>query len=101
MRKTVSNTDSFIHASSKRQPNRREITPVLVRKVRSESKAFMIWDTCLPKGFGLMVQPTGQKSYKYVYPYRGKPSWYHIEDAGKVKLKDARRFAAELALRVM
>ena len=36
-----------------------------------------------------------------MYPYRGKPSWYHIEDAGKVKLKDARRFAAELALRVM
>jgi integrase len=36
-----------------------------------------------------------------VYPYRGKPSWYHIEDAGKVKLKDARQFAAKLALRVM
>jgi integrase len=101
MRKTVSNTDSFIHASSKRPPNRRKITDVLVRKVRPEAKAFMIWDTCLPRGFALKVCPTSTRSYKFVYAYRGEARWYHIEDTRKVKLKDARRFAAELALRVM
>jgi len=101
MWKTVSNDGSLIHASSERRPPRRtKITPVLVRKVRPEAKAFTIWDT-VQLGFGLRVQPTGQKSYKYVYSYRGEPRWYDLADARSVKLKDARKFAAELALRVM
>jgi len=101
MRTTVSNTDSFIHASSKRRPpNRKKITDAHVRKIPPEAKAFMIWDV-IQLGFGLKVRRTGRKSYKYVYSYRGEPRWYHIADARSVKLKDARKFAAELALRVM
>jgi integrase len=100
MQKTVSNDDSFIHASSERRPPRRtKITDVLVRKVRSESAAFAIWDTCL-KGFCLRVQPTGQKSYKVVYSWRGQPRWYHIGDAQQIKLKAARNIGAEILLRV-
>jgi integrase len=100
MQKTVSNDDSFIQASSERRPPRRtKITDVLVRRVRSESKAFAIWDTHL-KGFCLRVQPSSQKSFKVVYSRRGQPRWFHIADAKQVSLKDARKIGAEVLLRV-
>jgi integrase len=100
MRTTVSNTVPLIHASSERRPPRRtKITPVLVRKVRSESKAFAIWDTHL-KGFCLRVQPTGQKSFKVVYSWRGQPRWYHIGDAKKLTLKDAQTIGRKVLYQV-
>jgi len=100
MRKTVSNNDSFIHASSEKRPARRtKITPVLVRKARSEAAAFAIWDTHL-KGFCLRVQPTGQKSYKVVYSRHGQPRWFHIGDAQQVKLAKAREIGWDVMSRV-
>src|SRR5262245_43916071 len=100
MRTTVSNDDSLIQASSeKRPPRRTRITPVLVRKVRSESKAFQIWDTHL-KGFCLRVQPTGQKAFKVVYSWRGEPRWYDIGDAQQVKLAKAHEIFWEVMGRV-
>ena len=37
------------------------------------------WDT-VQKGLVLQVQPTGQRSYKCIYSFRGKPRWYTIAD---------------------
>jgi Arm DNA-binding domain len=45
----------------------------------------------------LRVQPSGHRSFKFVYSKKGDAQWFHI---GTIGLKDARRFAAKLRLAV-
>jgi integrase len=78
-----------------RQPNRRTLTELFVRKVRSDVTPINIWDE-KARGLVLRVHPTGRRAFKYVYS-RGRPRWYHIGDVG---LADARRMAARIKLAV-
>jgi integrase len=71
-------------------------TELFVRKVKPEADPFNVWDS-KERGLVLRVQPSGTKSYKLVYSYRGRPRWYHI---GSVPLGDARRIAAKIRLAV-
>src|SRR6266545_6549801 len=78
-----------------RQPNRRNLTELFVRKIRPDAAPFNVWDE-KERGLVLRVHPTGRRSFKYVYA-RGRPRWYHIGDVG---LADARRMAARIKLAV-
>jgi integrase len=78
-----------------RQPNRRNLTELYVRKVRPEAAPFNVWDD-KERGLVLRVHPTGRRAFKYVYS-RGRPRWYHLGDVG---LADARRMAARFKLAV-
>jgi integrase len=81
-----------------RPPRRRQLTELYVRKVRGEPDgAFNVWDT-KQRGLALQVQPSGYRSFKAVYAHAGRPRWYHIGDAAKIGLADARRIAAEVML---
>jgi integrase len=81
-----------------RPPRRRKLTSLFVRKVRGEPDgAFNVWDT-EQRGLALQVQPSGYRSFKLVYARAGRPRWYHIGDAAKIGLADARRIAARVML---
>ncbi len=78
-----------------RQPNRRNLTELFVRKIRPDAAPFNVWDE-KERGLVLRVHPTGRRAFKLVYS-RGRPRWYHIGDVG---LSDARRMAARIKLAV-
>jgi integrase len=77
-------------------PRKLSFTELFIRKVKPESDPFNAWDVKSP-GLVLRVQPSGTKSFKIVYSFRGRPRWYHI---GSVPLGDARRIAAKIRLDV-
>ena len=78
------------------EPRRQAFTELFVRKLKPESIPFNVWDA-KERGLVLRVQPTGQRAFKVVYSYRGRPRWYHV---GQVPLGDARRIAARVRLSV-
>jgi integrase len=80
-----------------RAPNRRNLSELLVRKLKPEEGAFCVWDT-RQRGLALMVQPTGHKAWKCVYSRNGAPRWLHVGDAAAIGLADARRLAARAML---
>src|SRR5262245_54582427 len=79
-----------------REPNRRNLTELFVRKVMTEATPINVWDE-KERGLVLRVHPTGRRAFKVVYSRRGRPRWYHI---GDVALADARRMAARIKLAV-
>jgi integrase len=82
--------------SAAREPNRRGLTELFVRKVKAESAPFNVWDE-KEHGLVLRVHPTGRRAFKVVYSRHGRPRWYHI---GEVGLSDARRIATRIKLAV-
>jgi integrase len=80
-----------------REPLKKNITDLFVRKVRPEAAAFNVWDAKEP-GLVLRVQPTGHRAFKVVYSFRGRPRWYHI---GTIGLSDARKIAAKVRLDIV
>src|SRR5882724_10399932 len=78
-----------------RQPNRRALTELFVRKVVTDTTPINVWDT-KERGLVLRVHPTGRRAFKFVYS-RGRPRWYHIGDVG---LSEARKLAAEIKVEV-
>jgi integrase len=79
-----------------RDPNRRSLTELYVRRVRAEAAPFNVWDE-KERGLVLRIHPTGRRVFKFVYSRQGRPRWYHI---GGVGLSDARRIAAKVRLAV-
>jgi integrase len=78
-----------------RPAHKRNLTDLLVRRVKPEEYPYVIWDTT-QKGLGLAVRPTGSRSYKFVYSHHRRVRWYTIGDARGVGLREARQFAREL-----
>jgi integrase len=78
-------------------PNKRVLTELYVKKVKPQAVPFNAWDTTT-RGLVLRVHPTGKRVFKYVYSFRASPRWYHIGDADKIGLTDAKRIAAKVHL---
>ena len=81
-------------------PNKRKLTTLLLRRLRPQARAFMVWDT-QQRGLALRVWPSGRRSWYLVYRRHGRPRWYHIGAADAVGLADARKLAAETMLDVI
>jgi integrase len=79
-----------------RPARRRRLTHAFVKRAKTETAAVNWWDE-KERGLVLRVQPSGQRAFKFVYSFRGRPRWFHIGDIG---LSDARRIAARLRLAV-
>jgi integrase len=77
-------------------PRKLSFTELFIRKVKPEADPTNYWDA-KERGLVLRVQPSGTRSFKIVYSFRGRPRWYHI---GEVPLGDARRIAAKIRLDV-
>jgi integrase len=82
--------------TASRQPNRRNLTELFVRRVSTDTTPINVWDS-KERGLVLRVHPTGRRAFKVVYSRRGRPRWYHLGDVG---LADARRMAARIKFAV-
>jgi hypothetical protein len=79
--------------------NKRKLTPLDGVKLRPKAKTFLVWDT-LERGLCLRVQPTGHRSYKFVYHHKGRSRWVTIGPTDVVSLSEARQEATRLRLAV-
>jgi integrase len=79
--------------------NKRKLTPLDATRLRPRTRVFLVWDS-LERGLALRVQPTGHKSYQFVYHFRGRSRWFHIGPADAVSLALARETATRLRLEV-
>jgi integrase len=77
-------------------PNKRNLTELLVRKVRPEASAFNVWDA-KERGLVLRVHPSGARAFKAVYSVGGKARWLHL---GSIGLADARKMVQQVRLDV-
>ena len=82
-----------------RKPNKRTLTDAFLNSVPPQDRAFAVWDQ-KQRGLAVAVQPTGRKSWKCVYAFRGRPRWYHIGDASAIGLSDARKLASRIMFQV-
>ena len=57
--------------------HKRKLSPLDGVKLRPKERAFLIWDT-LERGLALHVQPTGHRSYNFIYRYGTRSRWFHI-----------------------
>jgi integrase len=80
--------------------NKRRLSVLGVAKVPPLARAFLVWDAD-QKGLALQVQPSGHRSYKFIYRHRNRSRWFHIGDAKAIGLADARTKAADLMLAVV
>src|SRR6516162_5855960 len=56
------------------------LTDANVSELPIEAKKYDCWDTKLP-GLCVRVQPTGDKTFYFVYSRSGRPRWYRIGPA--------------------
>ncbi len=84
---------------SRRAERKQRLTELFVRKTRPQKRAYVVWDE-LQRGLALRVQPTGHRSWVFVYSRQGRPRWLHLGAADAIALSDARLMAAEAALAV-
>jgi integrase len=59
----------------------------------------LVWDE-QQHGLALRVQPTGHRSWSFIYSRHGRPRWLHLGNAAAIAISDARTMAAEAALAV-
>jgi integrase len=79
--------------------DKRKLTDLTVKRLAPQPRPFLVWDT-LQRGLALSVQPTGHKSYKVIYPFRGKPRWVSLAAADAISLPDARKLASRIMFQV-
>lgn len=83
-----------------RAPNKRKLTDTLVRNLLPEAKPYLVWDLRTP-GLAIAVQPSGTKTWKVIYPFRGRSRWYTIPGkVGAIDLEAARKLAVPVLLKV-
>jgi integrase len=73
-------------------PNKRNLTELYIKKTAPRERTFLVWDT-YQRGLALQVRPTGHKAWKCIYPFHGRPRWYHLGNAAAIDLSDARKLA--------
>jgi Arm DNA-binding domain len=79
--------------------NRRKLNDLYLKKLKPQERAFIIWDA-YQRGLAIAVQPSGHKSWKCIYSFRGRPRWFHIGDAAAIDLSDARKLASRVMFQV-
>jgi integrase len=79
--------------------NKRKLSEGFVRTLRPRAAKFIVWDE-YQRGLGLLVQPSGHKSWKCVYSRHGRPRWYHLGVVGAIGLADARKLANRVMFEV-
>jgi integrase len=80
-------------------PNRRKLSEIYIRNLKSRERAFCTWDTH-QRGLCVLTQPSGHKSWKCVYHHHGRPRWYHIGAVAAIGLADARKLASKVMFEV-
>jgi integrase len=75
------------------------LTDTYVRSLLPEARAYLVWDLRTP-GLAVAVYPTGTKSWKVIYPHRGKSRWFSIGKVAIIDAEAARKLAVPVLLQV-
>jgi integrase len=67
--------------------------------LEAQDRPFLVWDLH-QRGLAVRVEPSGHKSWKVVYPFHGRPRWYHIGAVDAIGLQDARKLAGRVMYQV-
>jgi integrase len=83
----------------RRERNRKRFDEENVLRLPVKRRQYMVWDagTNAVRGLGILVSPTGTRSYRVVYYFTGspKPHSMHLGRVGEVTLDEARFRANE------
>jgi Arm DNA-binding domain len=82
-----------------RKPNKRKFTDHFLKNLAAEKHNYLAWDTRV-SGLAVSIHPTGNKTWKVIYPFGGRTRWYTIgkvDDA--IDLAAARKLAAQVLLK--
>jgi integrase len=83
-----------------RVPYKRKFTDSFLNNLAPDkTRNFLVWDLKL-SGFALAVYPSGMKVWKCIFPFGGRTRWYSIGRADQIDLKNARKLAADVLLKV-
>src|ERR1019366_3222739 len=80
-------------------PKKHKLSDIFLNKLKPQARTFAVWDTH-QRGLAVVVQPTGHKSWKVIYPFHGRPRWYSIGDATAIARADARKLESRVMYRV-
>jgi integrase len=80
-------------------PKKHKLSDIFLNKLKPQARTFAVWDTH-QRGLAVVVQPTGHKAWKCVYPFHGRPRWYHIGAVAAIDLADARKLAGRVMFKV-
>ncbi len=86
------------------QPRKRQaldahlLTNSYIKTLQPRAAPFLDWDTKQDK-LAVRVQPSGHKSFKFIYSRHGRPRWFSIGD-DKIGVVKARKEAAKLLVLV-
>jgi integrase len=80
-------------------PKKHKLSDIFLNKLKPQARTFAVWDTH-QRGLAVVVQPTGHKAWKCVYPFHGRPRWYHIGAVAAIDLADARKLAGCVMFKV-
>jgi integrase len=80
-------------------PNKRKLNHLFVKKLKPQPRPFMVWDST-QRGLALRMEPTGYAAWKVVYPFGGRPRWFHIGSTAAIGLSDARKMASRIMYQV-
>ena len=83
----------------KKPARKLRLSELSVRKAKPRASAYALWDT-KESGLALRVQPSGSKSWYFVYSRHGRPRWLRLGDAGAMGLSDVRTRATEERLAI-
>jgi integrase len=80
-------------------PNKVKLSDVLLRKLKPQSRKFLVWDT-FQRGLAIQIQPSGYRAWKVIYSRHGRPRWFHLGAADAITLTDARKLASRVMFKV-
>src|SRR5262245_2687400 len=78
-----------------RTQNRKSISELVLRSLKPKPQKYLTWDSKV-RGLVIEVQPTGRRTWKFIYGYRGRSRWFTIGDADAISITDARVKAGQL-----
>jgi integrase len=80
-------------------PKKHKLSDIFLKKLKPQARPFAVWDE-KQRGLAVIVQPTGHKAWKCIYPFHGRPRWYHIGAVAAINLADARKLASRVMFKV-
>jgi integrase len=69
--------------------NRKNISELVLRALKPREKRYLTWDARV-RGLCVATEPTGRRTWKFMYSYRSRTRWFTIGDADAISISDAR-----------
>jgi hypothetical protein len=82
------------------EPNKIKLNDLTLKNLKPrEGRPYLVWDL-RQHGLCVQIQPSGNKAWKCIYPFHGRPRWFHLGRVDAIGLADARKLAAKIMVQV-